>query len=430
MDGVFARVFAALFGTLSIFSAGCTSIDGSQRHLVKGSIPASQVSCELTPRSRRDMVPIDFTLLQQPMPAEHIIGPRDVLGVYIEDVLDQSEQLPQVNFAVGSDPVFGLQSPSVGHPIRVELNGTIQVPYIDPVNVSGMNMALATTAIRQAYLDAKIINSTTTKVSVSLIRPRTYSVVVMREDSGGTGVIGRSVQILSQRGTGDAIELPAFKNDVLHALTATGGLPGEDASNEVWIFRNSQSGSGVSGWSIMQQLRDGPISDELILQNENLLRIPLRVPCGAPPTFAPSDVILNDGDVVYVSLREQEYFVGAGLIQGGKYILPRDHDTDIFDAIAIANTSALGPAGTNAGQTVFRNGPGNIIAPSRVIVVRRLPGDQQTKIEVDLRVAANDPRERLIVQPGDILILRYRPMELVGNTMLNIINLGFAIPNN
>ncbi len=439
MDGHSLRLARNLVVLSCAMFAGCIN-PLAERSLVKNSIPANTVKHCLGEKSRDNLVPIDFTLLRQTLPAEHIIGPRDVLGIYIEGVVDDTEKLPAVNFLPPTDGLTPYQSPSIGHPVVVNLDGTITLPYIDPLNVNGMTVGQALVAMRASYAKAKVLDPSNTRISVSLIRARTYHIVVMREDSSNTGIINANVQILSQRGSGDAIELPAFKNDILHALTATGGLPGEDAANEIWVYRRSASGEWNIPWNMMHQFGESGISNEISMQDgcscnatdycNNALRIPLRVPCGMPPTFSPEDVVLQDGDVVYVKLRRDEYFVGAGLLQGGKYILPRDRDTDIFDAIAITNSSALGPSGSNAGSTIFRNGPGNIVAPSQVIVLRKLPNGTQVKIAVDLRVAVNDSRERILIQPGDVVLLRYRPSELLANTFLNVINIGYSIPNN
>jgi hypothetical protein len=45
-------------------------------------------------------------------------------------------------------------------------------------------------------------------------------------------------------------------------------------------------------------------------------------------------------------------------------------------------------------------------SPSQVTVVRKVPGNRQITIRVDLNRALQDPRERLLVQPGDILIIQ------------------------
>ena len=48
-------------------------------------------------------------------------------------------------------------------------------------------------------------------------------------------------------------------------------------------------------------------------------------------------------------------------------------------------------------------------------ILRKTPCNGQIAIEVDLTKAINDPRQRPIIQPGDSLILQYKPCEEVIN---------------
>src|SRR5262249_60035794 len=59
----------------------------------------------------------------------------------------------------------------------------------------------------------------------------------------------------NRRGTGAVVDLPAYENDVLNALTRTGGLPGLDAMNEVVIQRGSFRDRADAACAI-QALRD------------------------------------------------------------------------------------------------------------------------------------------------------------------------------
>jgi hypothetical protein len=45
-------------------------------------------------------------------------------------------------------------------------------------------------------------------------------------------------------------------------------------------------------------------------------------------------------------------------------------------------------------------------SPKLLSVLRRTPDGRQVTIRVDLHRAARDPRESLIVQPGDVLVLQ------------------------
>jgi hypothetical protein len=49
--------------------------------------------------------------------------------------------------------------------------------------------------------------------------------------------------------------------------------------------------------------------------------------------------------------------------------------------------------------------------PSLVTVVRRIPGKGQIKIRIDLNRALDDPNERILIQPMDLVILQNTPAE-------------------
>ncbi|HTU26326.1 MAG TPA: hypothetical protein VMF30_13055, partial [Pirellulales bacterium] len=59
-------------------SSGCAT-------MMKGAIPASQLPPELMAPAHCPRTPIDFTLLRQPPPPSYVVGPRDILGIYIQD---------------------------------------------------------------------------------------------------------------------------------------------------------------------------------------------------------------------------------------------------------------------------------------------------------------------------------------------------------
>src|SRR5262249_39825133 len=150
------------------------------------------------------------------------------------------------------------------------------------------------------------------------------------------------------------------------------------------------------------------------------IKIPLRVKPGEPLSFGPQDVILHAGDVVYLESRDREVFYCGGLLPGGEVPLPRDRDIDVMEAIALVNGSIGGPGGvTGAGTFRTGAGPGNIIPPTRAVVLRKLPNGQQLAIRSDLSRARYDVKERIIIQPGDFIMLHYKPSEIASNVALN-----------
>ena len=108
--------------------------------------------------------------------------------------------------------------------------------------------------------------------------------------------------------------------------------------------------------------------------------------------------------------------------------MPRDQDIDIVEAISLANGS-VGGAGGASGIAVIRTGtgPGNILPPTRAIITRKLANRQQIAIRVDLKDSLRDAKHRPIIQPGDLITLQYKPGEVAGNSLLNLINLNYSL---
>ncbi|MEK6238269.1 MAG: hypothetical protein N2C14_26435, partial [Planctomycetales bacterium] len=93
--------------------------------------------------------------------------------------------------------------------------------------------------------------------------------------------------------------------------------------------------------------------------------------------------------------------------------LPRDFDLDILGAIARAGGSLSQNTGVGAIQVQTGGVP-----PSQALIIRKLPCGESLVIEVDLTRAIRDSRERILIQPGDTILLRYRPIEELTNFAL------------
>jgi hypothetical protein len=254
------------------------------------------------------------------------------------------------------------------------------------------------------------------RVIVTLQRPRQVEVLVIREDSANL-TVGESGTISgSRRGTGKVVNLPAYKNDVLNALAQTGGLPGLDATNEVFILRGKdKSMRGVEELSA-PLCTDPKVMDEVTRRfpsfDGDIIRIPLRLRQDEPIPFRPQDVILHEGDIIFIRARETELFYTAGLLGSGEYVLPRDYDLDVLTAVAKVKGPLVsgGVAQNNFTGQIVASGLGSP-SPSQLSVVRRTAGGGQLVILVDLNRALLDPRERILIQAGDVLILQETPGE-------------------
>jgi protein involved in polysaccharide export with SLBB domain len=435
LSGCRRRSRAALFGLacyLCTVLSGCAALTNP----VADGLPVDLVPPELLAESKEGMVTIPLSLLGQPTPEVYRLGPRDVLGIWIEGVLGERNQVPPVHF-----PETGVGPPSLGFPIPVREDGTIVLPLIGPMNVSGMTIDELHAALRKAYTETKkVLLPGQERLSVTLLRKRQYHVLVIRQDSTGpvvpppgttanTRAIGFTLSAAgttpgTKRGTGYAIELNAYENDVLNALAITGGLPGLDAVNEVVIERGAIK--GTLDREKAQQALDMFCPDGSGAAGTRMIRIPLRYRQGNPPTIKPEDVILQDGDIVFIEARDAELFYTGGLLPPGEYVLPRDHDLDVAEAIVRVG----GPVISGGINTININGalvaPGlGIPSPSLVTVLRRTPAGGRVAIRVNLGQTLRDPYQRILVQKGDMLILQEEPSEAIVRYITQMLNFDF-----
>lgn len=412
------RRLLCLLAVLVLLESGCSLCES-----LRG-IPAVAANCvpsQYLGRPRLGMQEISMTRLRQNPPAVYQLGPADILGVYIETVIgDSDEPLPVHFHEDGSRP------PAVGYPIPVREDGTIDLPYVAPIHVTGLTLTQTTEAIRRAYTeDRSILPKGKDRIIVTLMRRRTYQVLVVREESGAQ-------EGVTKRGTGHVVDLPAYENDLLHALNATGGMPGLDAVNEVLIFHGLFA-DGAMRDHLLAAIQTGRYvcpDDPNMLDDPNIVRIPLRFYPEEVPEFTQEDIILQTGDIVLIKARDREKFYTGGAVPGGEHLLPRDYDLDVLGAIAMAG-GPLGNSGIglgSGGSNAFGGNRGYFgLSPSRAIVVRKLDGGGQVPIRVNLNKALADPTERILIQPEDLIVVRYTLFEELYNTILNLFQFNFLV---
>lgn len=370
---------------------------------------------------RSEKEPINFLQLRQEQPDAYLLGPKDILGIYIEGVLGTKDEPPPVHFPEKGDDM----PPAIGYPMPIRDDGTVSLPLVEAIDVDGLTLAQAEHKIRNVYIKEKILRPDRDRIIVTLMKPRTYHVLVVREDEVSPGqFVARAGQTLAEslalqsmkRGMTHAVELRAYENDVLHALSETGGLPGNDALNEVIVLRSAFSSPDERD-RLHDSLND-PSQHEELMNRPNVIKIPLRVgPQDPVVQLSKQDIILNDGDIIFVRSRETEVFYTGGLLPSGQFPIPRDYDIDVLQAMAMAG----GNVGSAAGATeqAFRaSGMGAIFPPTRALVLREMCGEQ-VAIEVNLKRAMVDPSERVLIQPGDFIVLEYRPHELILNIVVS-----------
>jgi hypothetical protein len=425
----FGRLLLA-FAWLAVFLSGCAALTNP----VADGVRARTLPPEFLGERRDEEKPVPLYLLRQPPPRVYRLDAGDVLGIWIEGVLGDRNQPVPVHY---SDQ--GNLPPALGFPIPVREDGTILLPLVPAITVRGLTIEESHEAIRLAYTAKKqILQPGRDRILVTLQRPRQYNVLVVREDgatasagpvfaTGITVASGGSTGSL-KRGTGAALNLAAYENDVLTALARTGGLPGLDAVNEVVILRGGMM--APEQWPTVMPNVDAEQGDCSLGYNAGLagktIRIPLRLRPGEPIPFRPEDVVLHNGDIVYIQAREAELFYTGGLLPAGENILPRDYDLDVVEAVARVRGPLIngGLNQNNFTGQVFAAGIG-FPSPSLLSVVRKTRGGGQVVIRVDLNRALRDPRERILVKAGDVLILQETPQEALARYFTTVFRFNF-----
>jgi protein involved in polysaccharide export with SLBB domain len=401
---------------------GCAALTNP----VAEGVPVRRLPPEVLGPAREDKGTVPLTLLRQKPVTVYRLAPGDELGVWIPGVLGEPTVPPPLEIAPATQVRDQRRlPPGVGYPVAVREDGTVGLPLIDPVPVQGMTVPEALEAIRQAYA-AKEVLKPGAQIIVTLLHPRTYHVVVMRQESGNL-TLGPSGEVAGgKRGTGHLVDLQAYENDVLHALAETGGLPGLDAYDEVVIHRGCFQGEDDAPLLLGQITAQVPGKAPLLATGPGeTVRIPLRLKPGDNPPFRAEDVVLHTGDVVFLEARDPDVFYTGGLLPPGEFVIPRDRDLDVVEAVMQVRGSLVNGAfaESNLSGLLLEQGIGNP-SPSLLTVVRRLPSGGSVPIRVDLNKALCDARERILVQPGDVLLLQETPEEAMtryfSRTFLNV----------
>lgn len=414
---------AILCGVLSL--AGCHSLTHGCH-----SVPASRLDPHFFGEIKEAQVPVLMSALGQEAPVAYRVGPGDTLAIYVFGVLpptvDETPILERFQtFNQNYYPPHGtIVQPSTGLPIAVGPDGALEMPLLGRVPVAGLTIDEITQKLKKLYTEMAVVQPGRERISVALITKRTHRVVILRQDTPAAPVQLTTPQVVDQihRGSGQVVDLPAYENDVLHALAYSGGLPGTDAVREIWIMRNC----AIAGTMGMTQAK----IDETIQRYEHgeqcgpsVIRIPLNVYADCPLPFGPKDVILSDGDVVYVP-RRYDYFYTGGLLDAAKIPLPRDEDLDVLQAIALARGSVGGPL-AQGGSALANGTPGYFIKPTRALILRKLPDGSQMQIRVDLARAMEDEKERIMIQPEDLVMVHFTPAQMASNAVINFLNFNF-----
>ncbi len=326
---------------LAAVAAACALGCHAARGPVADGIPVRRLPDEVfaDPAAGLRRVPPD--LFRLPPPAEYRLDRGDVLAVVADEVVTRADQPVPVQPA--PDPAARAAAVP-GVPVPVADDGTILLPLLDPIDVRGKTPAEVRALIADQVVNKKrLVLPGKERVLVEVLQPRRYRVAVVRDDLAAAGEKGPAPVLLEPG-----------RNDVFHALAASGGPPGPDAGDEVVIRR------AAGGY----------------------VRLPLRVRGDHPPAFAEADLVLEDGDTVTVLARCVGVYYTAGRCGSGEVPLP-DGGLRVVEAVTRAGVRPCGAA----------------------TVVRRLANGAAVRVRVDLDEALRDGRENIPVRAGDVVVV-------------------------
>ena len=194
------------------------------------------------------------------------------------------------------------------------------------------------------------------------------------------------------------------------------GLPAGGQWNGQYGMAGEMPAGNPHGVTVVPAWRGGQpgeifSANEPTVEGSHIIRIPVRLAPGEVPQFSEQDIILQDGDIVFIESRDAEVFYTGGLLSSGQFTLPRDYDLDILGAIAIAEGQQQGGNGKSTSGSSSALNQDVTISASQAIIIRRLPDGRQFPIHVDLYRAVRRPEERILVQPGDYILLQYTRIE-------------------
>jgi len=318
---------------------------------------------------------LNFARLSSSGSSNSFLAPGDLLEVSIATGREDEKVTPMV--------------------VRVANDGTVTVPVIGPVPVSGMEAFDAAQSITSYAIQRGIYLRPVVTVDIKTKAVNRITVLGAVENPG-------------------VHEIPRGSSDVVTALAAAGGLT-EEADVELQVMRQASlplfmatnddaSKSGNVQLAGFQSPRDDSNSIPVVPQLTRINLADAQLP-------GQIDSRLNDRDVIMVPQRKNEVFHVTGLVhKPGQFEMPIDQDVHLLDAIAMAG------------------GYSSLVA-DKVFVIRRLEGGQEPiVIQASISEAKHNGAENIRLAAGDTITIEQTPTTTVVDTLTRLIrfSVGFA----
>ena len=357
---------------------------------------------------------------------DYLIGPNDTIQVTISDLVGPGTETTKT--------------------LRVSASGKVSLPSLtSPVTASGLSEQQLEVAIKQAYADAQIITSSTISVAVVEARGRTYNIlgaiggpgpyaiydadfrlmnaiatardvtsavgidwvyVVRKKDASKTGTAGgmgsTTAPATQPTGadplapTGMAPDLQPRKSAMLQTGKAPAGSIVVVDGKEVVV--TSPTAATMPDSQLTGSMPEGAITTTGGMTSsapfafntppEPTDREVIRVPYNKlKQGELKYNIVVHPGDFIYVAQPSiGEYYIGGNVQAPGAYSLNARKIT-LKEAITAAR------------------GLNEVAWPSRTDVIRRLPGDKEAYVRVDLDKIFSGQQPDLYLKPDDHVIV-------------------------
>ncbi len=397
--------------------SGCAAVTNP----VAEGVPVDRLPPDFFPQPREEEKTIPLTLLRQKPPDAYRLDVGDVLGIYIEGILGDKTQPPPVHYSeLGNVP------PALGYPIPIRDDGAVPLPLVGSVPVKGLTVPDAEKRIIKAYtVDNKYLQPDREDhrhpgQAARVPRPRRPP--GLRRGDDRPGGHDRQRQARHRRG-GRSAGLRERRAERPRAHRRPAG-PGrhERGRDRARRRRRGRTGGPHGCFPCLPGAEAGAGA----AADGRMIHIPLRTPPGEAPSFRPEDVVLQTGDIVFIEARDTEVFYVGGLLLPRQFVLPRDYDLRVVDAVALAGGPLVNGLQTqnNLSGAIVQSGLGSP-SPSLLTVLRKTKCQGEVKIKVDLNRALNDPRENILVQAGDVLILQETPGEAITRYVTTVLRFEY-----
>ncbi len=372
------RIFCGFL--LALSSLGCATIKGEKYTFQ--SLPSQYVA-----GVRENPQTIDLTRLASASRKSDVLDRGDVVEVTIAAGLSEKD--------------------TVKLPVRIEEDGTANIPQIGRVPLAGLKMEAAEAAIVYECVERGLYRNP--NVTMTMKSQRTNRIMV-------AGAVKKP----------SVYNLPRGQSDLLSALSSAEGLA--DAAGTQVVIRNPGANSAINSGSgsskVAGKKREGVDqvghSVELAGSSSDTIKVDLV----SATKNGTGGYELEDGAVVYVEKRDPEPLHVLGLVnKSGRYEFPIAEELRLLDAIALA-------------------GGVSSLAANKVFVIRRKPGTEVEQIDVkkpdrvktyiiqlSLANAKQKAEANIRLEPGDVVSVEQTPLTFMLDLFKRVgMNLGGSIP--